>query len=459
MREVTDMIYERLKSKIVSHLSYFIGSGNSAFVVDPTRDIQQYLDLAKKHGVNINYVFETHRNEDYVIGSIELAKHTGAEIYHGSWPEFKYGKVVEDGAEFRVGNLKVRALATPGHTPGCRSYVVTDLETGNEPVLVCTGDTLFIGDAGRTDFGGPENREKWSIWLYESIYEKLLPLGDHVLICPAHGSGSVCGARIANREDSTLGAEKLMNPWLQMSREEFIREKIAEHHNYAPYFKQMEKFNLKGAPEYGLGPTIEALSAGELEKHVSEGGIVVDTRSPPSFASGYIKGSYNISMSRLGMAGWVLPYDKPILLVLGNLSDLNTVVTSLARIGYDNIVGYLKPSIVSWYLTARPIDRLGMMTTPELKEKLDTENWTVLDVRSIEEYESGHIEGSINIYTGLLPQNLDKIPRGKPLALICKSGTRSGFGCSILKRHGFDDIHNVMGGMTSWSNAGYPKVK
>ena len=459
MREVTDMIYERLKSKIVSHLSYFIGSGNSAFVVDPTRDIQQYLDLAKKHGVNINYIFETHRNEDYVIGSIELAKHTGAEIYHGSWPEFKYGKVVEDGAEFRVGNLKVTVLATPGHTPGCRSYVVIDLETGDDPVLVCTGDTLFIGDAGRTDFGGLENREKWSTWLYESIYEKILPLGDHVLICPAHGSGSVCGARIANREDSTLGAEKLMNPWLQMSREEFIKEKINEPHNYAPYFKQMEKFNLEGAPEYGLGPTVEALSAGELERHVASGGIVVDTRPPPSFASGYIKGSYNISMSRLGMAGWVLPYDKPILLVLGNLSDLNAVVTSLARIGYDNIVGYLKPSIVSWYLTARPIDRLGMMTTPELKEKLDTEDWTVLDVRSIEEYDSGHIEGCINIYTGLLPQNLDKIPRGKPLALICKSGTRSGFGCSILKRHGFEDIHNVMGGMTSCSNAGFSMVK
>jgi len=458
MREFTNMIYERLKSEIVSHLSYFIGSGNSAFVVDPTRDIQQYLELAKKHGVNIKYIFETHRNEDYVIGSIELAKHTGAEIYHGQWPEFKYGNTVEDGKEFRVGNLKVRALATPGHTPGCRSYVVTDLETGNEPVLVCTGDTLFIGDAGRTDFGGPENREKWSTWLYESIYEKILPLGDHVLICPAHGSGSVCGARIANREDSTLGAEKLMNPWLQMSREQFIKEKIEEHHNYAPYFKKMEIFNVKGAPEYGLGPTIEALSAGELDKHLSEGGIIVDTRSPPSFASGYIKDSYNISMSRLGMAGWVLPYDKPILLVLGNLSDINTVVTGLAQIGYDNIVGYLKPSMVSWYLTARPIDRLGMMTTPELKEKLDTEDWTVLDVRSIEEYESGHIEGSINIYTGLLPQNLDKIPRGKPIALICKSGTRSGFGCSILRRHGFNDIHNVMGGMTSWSYAGYPKV-
>ena len=453
------MLFERLKSKIVSHLSYFIGSGNTALVVDPTRDIQQYLELAEKHGVNIKFIFETHRNEDYVIGSIELAKHTGAEIYHGSWPEFKYGKVVDDGDEFRVGNLKVTALATPGHTPGCRSYVVTDLETGNDPVLVCTGDTLFIGDTGRTDFGGPRNREKWSTWLYESIHEKLLPLGDHVLLCPAHGSGSVCGARIANREDSTLGAEKLMNPWLQMSREEFIKEKSEEHHNYTPYFKQMEIFNVEGAPEYGFGPTIMALSAGEFERHIEKGAIVVDTRPPPSFASGYIKGSYNISMSRLSLSGWVLPYDKPIVLVLGNLAELDETVTGLTRMGYDNVVGYMKPSIVSWYLTARPIDRLGMMTTPELKEKLDAEDWTVLDVRSVEEYESGHIEGSINIYTGLLGQNLDRIPMDKPIAVICKSGTRSGFGCSILKRNGVENIYNIMGGMTSWINAGYPVVK
>ena len=453
------MIYERLKSEIVSQLSYFIGSGSSAFVVDPTRDIQQYLDLAEKHGVNIKYIFETHRNEDYVIGSIELAKQTGAEIYHGDWPAWKYGNNAMDGDMFRVGNLKVMALATPGHTPGCRSYAVTDLETGDHPVLVCTGDTLFIGDTGRTDFGGPENKEKWSTWLYESIHEKILPLGDDVIICPAHGSGSVCGSKIANREDSTLGLEKKMNPWLQLSREEFIKEKSGEHHNYSPYFKKMEKLNLEGPPEYGLGPTVKAMSPGEFERKLKEGAVVVDTRPPPSYASGYIKGSYNVSISRLGMAGWVLPYDKPILLILGNHLELKETVTGLVRIGYDNIVGYLKPSMVSWYLTARPVERMPIMTTPELKEKLDKENWTVLDVRSIEEYESGHIKGSINLYAGLLGENLDKIPRDKPIAVICKSGTRSGFGASILLRNGVENIYNVMGGMTSWVNAGYPTEK
>ncbi len=452
------MIFEKLKSDVVSHLSYFIGSGTSAFVVDPTRDIQQYLDLAKRHGVNIEYIFETHRNEDYVIGSIELARHTGAEIYHGDWPDYKYGKTAEDGDEYHVGNLKVKALATPGHTPGCRSYAVTDLETGDEPVLVCTGDTLFISDAGRTDFGGPENREKWSTWLYESIHEKLLPLGDHVKICPAHGSGSVCGSGIAEREESTLGAERLMNPLLQMSREEFIKFKVEEHHEYNPYFKMMEKYNLEGAPEYGLGPTVEALTARDFERYIAEGAVTLDTRPPPSFGAGHIKGSYNVNISRLGMSGWVLPYDKPIVLILGNLGELGEVVTGLGRMGYDNIVGYLKPSIVSWYLTARALDRLDMMTAPELKEKLDTEEWTVIDVRSLEEYESGHIEGSLHIYAGTIGDHISEIPRDKPIAVICKSGTRSGFASSILLKNGVKNIHNILGGMSSWKSAGYLTV-
>jgi hydroxyacylglutathione hydrolase len=453
------MIFERQKSKIVSHLSYFIGSAGSAFVVDPTRDIQQYLELAKKHGIRIKYIFETHRNEDYIIGSLELAKNTGAEIFHGPWPTIKYGNVVEDGDEFTVGNLKVTALATPGHTPGCRSYTVTDMETGSRPVLVCTGDVLFIGDTGRTDFGGPENIKKWSRWMYESIQEKLLPLGDHVILCPAHGSGSVCGSRIASREYSTLGIEKIMNPQLAMNQDEFIKYKTAERHNYAPYFKRMEVLNVEGASEYGIGPIVNALSVNEFEDYINYGAIVVDTRPPPSFGSGYIKGSYNISIDRLSMAGWVLPYNELILLVLGNKAELNDTVTGLARIGYDNFAGYLTPSIVSWYLKAKPVERLGMLTTSELRARLEMEEWTVLDVRSAEEYEAGHIENSINIYVGTLPQHLTEIPKEKPIALICKSGTRSGFGCSILARLGVTNINNVMGGMTSWLAAGYPFIK
>ncbi len=449
------MIFERLKSKVVSHLSYLIGAGTEAFIVDPQRDVQPYIQLAKKHGVNIKYIFETHRNEDYVIGSQELAAQTGAEIYHGPWPEFKYGNKLGDGKKFKVGSLEVTAIHTPGHTPGCMSFSVVDTLTGDKPVLVCTGDTLFIGDTGRTDFGGPEVRREWSTNLYESIHHKLLPLGDHVIICPGHGSGSVCGAKIANREDSTLGAERLMNPQLAMSREEFISYKTLEHHEYAPYFRMMEKYNLEGASPYGLGELPKALTPKQFEDMVNRGAIVVDTRPPPAFAAGHIKGSYSIAEARLGFSGWVLPFDKPIILVMGNQDNLEWITTSLARIGYDNVVGYLKGTIVSWYLASKPVQKMGLMLAPDLHEVYNDPEWHVLDVRSTEEYHDGHVPGSSNVYVGMIPSNFDKIPRDKKLAVICKSGTRSGFGCSILLRYGYTMVYNVLGGFASWKVAGY----
>ncbi|MES0326484.1 MAG: MBL fold metallo-hydrolase [Candidatus Bathyarchaeia archaeon] len=448
------MIFERLKSKVVSHFSYLIGSDTEAFVVDPQRDVQPYLDLAKKHGVNIKYIFETHRNEDYVIGSLELASLTKAEIYHGPWPDFKYGNKLNDGQKYKVGALEVTALHTPGHTPGDYSYYVVDTITGDKPVLVCTGDTLFIGDTGRTDFGGLKLRKEWSTNLYESI-QKLLSLGDHVIICPAHGSGSVCGAKIANREVSTVGAERLMNPFLAMSRDEFIKFKTEEHHEYAPYFKMMEKYNLEGAPPIGLGKLPRVLTPKQFEDMVKQGAIVVDTRPPPAFASGHIEGSYNIAEALLGFAGWVVPYDKPIILVLGNQGNLEWITTSLARIGYDTVAGYLKGTIVSWYLASKPVQKLGLMLAPDLKKVYEDPTWQVLDVRSSEEYAEGHVPGSTNVYVGVLPNHLDKISRDKKLAVLCKSGARSGFGCSILLNHGYTDVFNVLGGMTSWKVAGY----
>jgi hydroxyacylglutathione hydrolase len=454
------MIFEKIKSKVVSHLSYFIGSGSEAVVVDPRRDCKVYIDIAQREGMNIRYIFETHRNEDYVIGSKELASQTGSEIYHGPWPDFDYGNVVGDGQEFRVGKLKVTAIHTPGHTLGCVSYAVTDLDSGDAPVLVCTGDTLFVNDAGRTDFAGPEHRREWSEKLYDSIFNKLLPLGDQVVICPAHGSGSVCGGRIADRELSTLGLERLMNPLLQMSKEEFIKLKEEEHHEYAPYFKMMEKYNVEGAPFVGYGPDLPALNPGEFQEKIEQGAVVVDTRSPPAFGAGHIKGSYSLALMRLGLGGWVLPYDRPILFVLGDQSHLDFVSRSFMRIGYDNLGGYLVPSIVSWYKAVMPLESLDLMTVTDLKEKVsEEEDWVVLDVRSRDEWVEGHIEGSLNIYVGLLEGRVDEVPKGKRVAVMCKSGTRSSFASSILLRAGRANIHNVLGGMDAWKKAGYPMEK
>lgn len=454
------MILKKIKAPIVSHLSYLVGSQGEAAVVDARRDCQVYVDIAKGEGLKIKYIFETHRNEDYVIGSRELSELTGADIFHGPWPEFKYGNIVEDGQEFFFGKIMITAIHTPGHTPGCFSYVFTDLDSGNEPVLVCTGDTLFVNDVGRTDFAGPEKRRVWSENLYDSIFKKLLPLGDHVILCPAHGSGSVCGGKIAERELSTLGIERLMNPVLQKSREDFIEDKVNEHHVYAPYFQMMEKHNVEGAPFVGSGPNLLPIKPKEFQERIEEGSVVLDTRPPPSFGAGHIKGSYNLALKRLGLGGWVLSYNKPILLVLGDSKHLDFVAINLARLGYDNITGYLAPSIVSWYIANLPLERLDLMFVNELKEKMENvDNWLVLDVRSKDEWLKGHIEDSLNIYVGILKDRVDDVPEDKQIAVICKSGTRSSFASSILLKAGRKNIHNVLGGMEAWKKAGYKIIK
>lgn len=453
------MIFERVKSKVVAHISYFIGSQNEAVVVDPQRDCGVYIEIAQREGMRIRYVFETHRNEDYVIGSRELAHLTGGEIYHGPWPDFEYGETVEDGQKFFFGKLRVTAIQTPGHTPGCVSYAVADLDSGGETVLVCTGDTLFVGDVGRTDFGGPERRE-WSENLYDSIFNKLLHLGDHVVLCPAHGAGSVCGGRIADRELSTLGLERLTNPLLQMSREEFVEHKVEEHHEYAPYFRTMERYNIEGAPFVGYGPTPVALSPKEFHREIEREAFVVDTRTPTAFGGGHIEGSYSLPLTRLGLGGWVFPYDKPILLVLEDREHLDYVTRSLMRLGYDNVKGYLGGGIEAWYRAALPLEELSLLTVQGLKAGLDGgEDWTLLDVRSWDEWHRGHIEGAMNVYVGLLDGRVDEVPEDKPIAVICKAGTRASFASSILLRWERVGVHNVLGGMDAWTKAGYPVTK
>jgi len=454
------MIFERFKSKIVSHLSYFIGSDTEALVVDPRRDCHVYIDTAQRENMSVKYIFETHRNEDYVIGSLELAKLTGAEIYHGPWPDFKYGNRLKDGQEFYIGKLKLTAIHTPGHTPGCMSYAVTDLASGDEAVLICTGDTLFVNDVGRTDFGGLEKRREWSENLYNSIFNKLLPLGDHVILCSAHGSGSVCGGNIAEREWSTLGLERQMNPLLQLSKEQFIEQKVNEHQEYAPYFRLMEKYNVEGAPFIGAGPKPISLSPKVFQEYMDEGALVIDTRTPIAFNNAHIKGSFNIPKERLSKAGWVIPYNKPILLIVNTKTDLDYTAISLARIGYDNIIGYLGKGLSSWLKAGKPKEFSGSLSVHELQEKIVAgEKLFLLDVRTQDEWEKGYIAGSRRIYVGLLEKHLQEVPTRSPVVIICKSGNRSSLAASILLRDGRKNIFNLLGGITAWQNAGYKIVK
>jgi hydroxyacylglutathione hydrolase len=453
------MIFKRIKSAGLAHNSYLVGSWNEAAVIDPRRDCQVYVDAAQNEGMRIKYIFETHRNEDYVIGSVELQYLTGADIYHGPGLDWKYGSTLNDGKVFHLGSLRLAAIHTPGHTDESMSYVLTDLTTGDLPVMVFTGDTIFVNDVGRTDLYGEKETRRLASELYESIFKKLLPLGDGVLIYPAHGGGSVCGAHIASRDESSIGIERNQNPVLHLvKKDDFINYKLGEKLERPHYFTRMEKYNLEGPPLLGHLPVPPPLSPEEFKAQIEKGALVIDTNDPHAFGGSHIKCAYNLWSEGLSaFAGWVLPYDRPLLLVLESNRTPGAAVRDLVRIGYDNIAGYLTGGIDSWHNGAMEVERAGLLSARELKGMLDLkEEFILLDVRSQEEWESGYIEGACHIYVGHLEHNLSEIPTGKPVVVYCSTGHRSGLGVSILLRAGFQKVYNVLGGISAWTAAEFP---
>jgi hydroxyacylglutathione hydrolase len=338
------------------------------------------------------------------------------------------------------------------------SYAVADLSTGEANVLVFTGDALFVGDVGRTDLYGPEESLRLAAYLYDSIVNKLLPLGDGVILCPAHGAGSICGANIADRDESTLGLEKIQNPLLQMNRDEFIKYKVAEKLEKPHYFRQMEKYNLEGAPFLGSLPLPSPLLPSDFKDTMERGGMVIDTRYPAAFGGAHIKGAYSIWLEGLPVfAGWVLDYDKPILLVLEDQHHLEKAVRYLIRVGYDRIIGYLKGGVEGWYNAGFPVEHLPVLTVHEVKAKLNRrEKLTILDVRSENEWNEGHIKGALHVYVGHIKEKMADVPKDKPVAIFCNVGRRAGLGASILLQEDYREVCNVLGGMSAWRAAGYP---
>jgi hydroxyacylglutathione hydrolase len=460
-QEESCMILEKVKSEGLAQISYFVGSENEAIVIDPRRDCQVYVDIAQREGMKIMNIFETHRNEDYVIGSLELAYSTRAKIYHGPGLDFRYGKTLKDGQEFCFGKVRITAIHTSGHTDESMSYALTDIDAGNEPIVVFTGDTLFVGDVGRIDLYGPKEAPRMAENLYNSIFNKLLPLGDGVILCPAHGAGSVCGGTISQREESTLGLEHIQNPILQKNKEEFIKFKVSEHHETPPYFRKMEQYNLNGPPLLGHLPNPDPLSSKELENQMNLGAVVVDTRTPSAFGGAHIGSSYSIRLNRLPLyAGWVLPYDKPIILVLEDSRDLEMAVRLLIRLGYDQIAGYLREGIDAWYKEALPTEQLGLLTVQELKKRLNRGNdLVVLDVREKGKWDEGHIKGARHIYAGHVERHLNSIPADRPIVVVCNTGNHASLVASILRREGYRELYNLLGGMAAWQDAGYKLVK
>ncbi len=454
------MIFERIKSEGIAHNSYLVGSESEAAVIDPRRDCQVYVDLAQQHGLKIKFIFETHRNEDYVIGSVELNNLTAAEIYHGPGLEWKYGSTLRDNEEFKIGGLNITAIHTPGHTDESMSYAVADLLSDKATIMVFTGDTLFVNDVGRTDFHGPQEAPSMASNIFDSIFRKILPLGDGVILCPGHGAGSVCGINIGDRDESTLGIERQHNPVLQMSRDDFIKYKIAEHLEKPPYFRQMEKYNLEGPPLLGCLPLPSPLSPSEFREEMEEGAVVIDTSKPAAFGGAHIKAVYNIWLEGLPVfTGWVLSYDSPILLVLEDQCHLERAVRYLIRAGYDRIVGYLKDGTEGWYNGGLPIESLPLLSVYQLKDKIDHgEKLLLLDTRGQDEWDAGHIEGTLNIYVGHLEQSVAELPGDKPVAVLCNVGHLASLAASILLRAGYRVVYNVLGSMEAWIAAGFPTI-
>ncbi|MBD3220898.1 MBL fold metallo-hydrolase [bacterium] len=452
------MYLEKVKSEGIAHLSYIIGDGNQAVVIDPRRDCGIYVEIAARHGSRITHIFETHRNEDYVIGSLDLASLTGAAIHHGRALDFDYGEPVDDGDTFDVNDLRLEVLETPGHTMESISIVVRDRGADGTPVGVFTGDALFVGDVGRTDFY-PDRPQEVAGMLYDSIFKKLLPLGDQTILYPAHGAGSVCGEGMSSREFSTLGHERLTNPALQRgAREEFVAFKVSERHHQPPYFATMERYNQHGPPSMLVVPMPPPLPAADVASAVHAGAHVVDLRSPEAIAGAFIPDSLAIPVDMLpGYAGYLLDYGRDIVLVPEHREQVLQAVRHLVRMGYDRIVGYLEGGLHAWEVSGRRYDRIGAVHAEPLVERLRSdEEFTLLDVRKHSEWEAGRLEGAVHIFLGELPDRVDELDRSRPVVTFCGSGQRAIIAASILKQHGFEQVEDSLGSMSACQSIGCP---
>jgi len=456
------VLLETIHSEGLAHLSYLLVHKGKAAVIDPRRDCRIYMDKARRQGARIALIFETHRNEDYVIGSTELARLTGAEIYHGKNLDFRYGNSVSEGDVFEVGDLKLRILETPGHTFESISLALFDQSSGDEAVGVFTGDTLFVGDVGRTDFF-PDRMEETAGLLYDSIFDKLASLGPQAILYPAHGAGSVCGDALAEREFSTLGYELNCNPALQnKDRNAFITRKTDERHYHPPYFKKMEELNRDGsAAPLGMLPYAIPLRADEFESRVNEGALILDARSPEAIAGALIPGSLGIPLEMIpAFAGWFLPYQKDILLVLQNADEAEKATRYLIRMGYDRVVGFLEEGLSAWETSGRKYQTIPSLHAAELTKKINgKEAFTLLDVRKESEVAQARLPGSLHIYLGDLPKRIDEIPKELPVVTFCGSGLRAVIGATILKQHGFHDVENALGSMAACEAVGCPILR
>ena len=444
------MKIKKIKTDSIAHLSYIVISKNEAAVIDPRRDCEEYISFASSEGAEIKYIFETHRNEDLVTGSRELRRHTGAGIYHGKGIDFEFGSFVKDGMDFEVGELILKTLETPGHTPESISIVIYPDKKTDQAIGVFTGDALFVDDVGRTDFF-KDRKEEFAGKLYDSIFDKLLPLGDQVVLYPAHGAGSVCGGGISDREVSTLGMEKIHNPMLQLNREDFIKKKVSEWHQYPPYFEKMEEVNLIGDDKPLKNYSHFKFCDPCYLKENFNDYQVIDIRPCESFLGAHIDGAISLPLNFVGSyAGFYLKYDKAIVLISNSIGSATEYITELQRLGYDNEVRILRGGVINWATSGYETKGIKIVDLNQAKDMVGKSSTTFLDVRKPDEWKDGIIPNARTMFLGDLLQNTEEFNNDDQIVVYCGSGKRATIGASMLQKKGVENLYVFAGSMKAW---------
>jgi glyoxylase-like metal-dependent hydrolase (beta-lactamase superfamily II) len=461
------VIFKQFYLPCLAHASYIMGDEETgtAAVVDPQRDTEQYIAFAAEHALEIKHVFLTHLHADFIAGHLELRDRVGATIYLGAAAKAEYAFTpLHDGDLIEFGDVRLKVLETPGHTPESICIVVYDLDaSATQPHAVLTGDTLFIGDVGRPDLHGTLG---WSAsdlggLLFDSLHGKLLPLPDACLVYPAHGAGSLCGRSLSKETVSTMGEQRRLNYALQpMSREAFIQVVTADQPEAPAYFIYDAVLNSQERPtlDQALARERNPLTLDRVLELQADGGQILDTRDPSDFAAAHLAGSINIGLDGqyATWAGTVLDRKHPIVIIAESGRE-NESAIRLGRIGFDHVAGYLKDGLRS--LELRPeltvtTDRLSAQFAAELLSS--SQPPLAIDVRTPREREQKYIAGSLDIPLNHLTENLEKLPKDRPLLVYCRGGYRSSIAASLLQGRGFRRISEIAGGIAAWEAANLP---
>lgn len=465
------MFFQHIFESSLAHASYLIGcqAKGVAIVIDPKRDVDTYLAIAEKNNLKITHIAETHIHADYLSGSLELASLTGAQLYlsdeGGADWQYKFDHIgLKHQDEIKLGNLIFKVLHTPGHTPESISLLLTDTPATSEPVMLFTGDFVFVGDVGRPDLlenaaGFIGTKEIGAHQMFESL-KIFAKLPDFVQVWPAHGAGSACGKALGAVPSTTVGYEKLRNWALQFENNEegFVKELLSGQPEPPKYFAMMKNLNKIKRPLLTSVPHYKELEANEFISHYQKDITVIDTRHKLEFAKGFIPNSINIQNNKTfsNWAGWVLDYNKPFILIVAE-DQLEDVTRKLMRIGFDQAIGFITPESIK--TLGIPLEKQEIIYFEEMNNALDNPNAQILDVRNESEFKAAHLPNATHLFVGTLIENLHKIDRKKELYLHCQSGDRATIATSLLYRAGIKKIKNYSGSMKDWKEKNGKIVK